>query len=67
MVKVLIAGQSARGDDDDLPAGNIVPDNLDDSVTGDVGEVVVIQVLGEGQRLAGSGTVQAAPAAVQSA
>ena len=35
----------ASGNDDDLSSGNVIPDDLDDAVTRDVAEVVVVDRL----------------------
>ena len=40
-----VGGQSAGRDDDDLSAEGVVADDLDDAVTGDVREILVVQIL----------------------
>ena len=49
VIKVFVSRQSACRDDDDLPAGDVVPDHLDDPVAGNVGKVLVSKVL-QGER-----------------
>lgn len=43
MVEIFVAGQLASGHDDHLPAVGVVANDVDDSVSGDVREVVVVR------------------------